>query len=180
GLPSGVQQLTCIGAATPIPDWTAYRSAAGSIPDRCAYGTTATVFSDASPNVNLFASDYVAPRSVRSNLQWSGPILGNRFSTTVDGTYSLNLNQGGFVDLNFDPQQRFALSDEGGRPVFVDPGSIVPSTGVIASRDGRVSPLFSRVTEQRSDLRSVSRQISLSLAPANYRPRLTRHASSAD
>jgi len=177
GLPSGMQQLTCIGAATPIPDWTAFGSSASSIPSRCADGTTGTVFSDATPNVNLFANNYVAPRSVRSNLQWSGPILGNRFSTTIDGTYSLNLNQGGFVDLNFNPEQRFTLSDEGNRPVFVEPASIVPSTGVIASRDGRVSSLFSRVTEQRSDLRSVSRQISLSLAPANYSTRFTWNAS---
>ena len=26
GLASGVQQLTCVGAATPIPNWTSYRS----------------------------------------------------------------------------------------------------------------------------------------------------------
>ena len=177
GLPSGVQQLTCIGAATPVPDWTAYGSAAASIPDRCADGTTGTVFADAAPNVNLFANNYIAPRSVRSNLQWSGPILGNRLSATIDGTYSLNLNQAGFVDLNVNPQQRFTLGDEGDRPVFVQPGSIVPSTGVIALRDGRVSPLFSRVTEQQSDLRSVSRQISFGLAPANYSTRLTWNAS---
>ena len=177
GLPSGVQQVTCIGAATPIPDWTAFGSTGGSIPDRCADGSTGTVFSDAAPNVNLFGNNYVAPRSVRSNLQWSGPTLGNRFSTTIDATYSLNLNQGGFVDLNFKPEQRFALTDEGGRPVFVEPTSIVPATGVIASRDGRVSPLFSRVTEQRSDLRSQSRQISFSLAPVSFSTRFTWNAS---
>ena len=57
-------------AATPIPDWTAYESTAGSIPDRCADGTTGTVFSNTAPNVNLFANNYVAPRSMRSNLQW--------------------------------------------------------------------------------------------------------------
>jgi hypothetical protein len=61
------------------------------------------VFSDAAPNVSLFANNYVAPRSVRSNLQWDGPILNNLFAANIDATYSLNLNQGSFVDLNFSP-----------------------------------------------------------------------------
>jgi hypothetical protein len=177
GLASGIQQLTCVGAAAPIPNWTAYESSATSVPDRCADGTTGTVFSDAAPNVSLFSKDYVAPRSLRSNVQWSGPVLKNLFSTTIDATYSLNMNQSGFVDLNFNPTQRFTLGNEAGRPVFVQPTSIVPATGTIASRDARVSPLFSRVTEQRSDLRSESRQISLQLAPAQFSTRLTWSAS---
>ena len=177
GLASGIQQITCVGAAAPTPNWSAYRTTASSIPDRCADGSTGTVFSDATPNVNLFANNYVAPRSVRSNLQWSGPVLNNLFSTTIDATYSLNLNQGSFVDRNFNPSQRFALANEGGRPVFVQPTSIFPATGAIASRDARVSPLFSRVTELRSDLRSESRQISFSLSPAQFSTRLTWNAS---
>jgi hypothetical protein len=177
GLATGIQQITCVGAAAPVPNWTAYRASGTSIPDRCADGTTGTVFSDAAPNVTLFSKDYIAPRSLRSNLQWSGPILGNLLSTTVDATYSLNLNQGGFADLNINPQQRFTLANEGGRPVFVQPTSIVPATGTIASRDARVSPLFSRVTEQLSDLRSESRQISVRLAPAQFSTRLTWSAS---
>jgi hypothetical protein len=177
GLASGVQQITCIGTAAPIPAWDAYRMNPSSIPDRCADGTTGSVFADAAPNVSLFATDYVAPRSLRSNLQWDGPILNNLFSFNVDATYSLNLNQGGFVDLNFNPVERFALANEDGRPVFVQPGSIVPTTGVIASRDARVSPLFSRVTEQRSDLRSESRQISFRLSPGQFSTRLSWSAS---
>ena len=177
GLASGIQQITCIGAAAPTPDWSAYRASGSSIPDRCADGSTGTVFSDAAPNVSLFANDYVAPRSLRSNLQWSGPVLNNLFATTIDATYSLNMNQGGFVDVNFNPQQRFALANEGRRPVFVQPTSIVPATGAIASRDARVSSLFSRVTELRSDLRSESRQVSFSLSPAQFSTRLTWSAS---
>jgi hypothetical protein len=40
-----------------------------------------------------------------------------------------------------------------------------------------VSPLFSRVTEQRSDLRSESRQLSFRLSPGQYSARLTWSAS---
>jgi hypothetical protein len=168
GLASGVQQLTCIGAATPIPDWVAYAGNSSVIPTRCADGTTGTVFSSAAPAVSLFAKDYQAPRSVRSNLSWSGPVLGNRFTSQIEGTYSLNLNQQGITDLNFNPVSRFTLASEGGRPVFVNPTSIVPTTGATAAQDGRLSPLFSRVVEQTSDLKSESRQARISLSPVSF------------
>ena len=168
GLPSAVQQLTCVGLAAPTPDWNAYASNPSLIPSRCADGTTGTVFSNAAPNVTLFGKDFAASRSVRSNLQWNGPIIGNRFSATIDGTYSLNLDQQGILDLNFKPQTRFTLADEGNRPVFVNPTSIVPSTGSNASTDARVTPKYSRVSEMLSDLRSQSRQLTFRLAPATF------------
>jgi hypothetical protein len=168
GLSTGVQQITCIGAATPIPDWAAYASNSALIPTQCADGTTGSVFSNAAPNVALFAKDYQAPRSVRSNLNWSGPILGNRLSATIDGTYSLNLNQQGITDLNFNPVTRFTLPGEDNRPVFVAPTSIVPTTGATASSDARKSPQFSRVTELTSDLKSESRQASIRFSPTTF------------
>jgi hypothetical protein len=173
GLAGAVQQLTCVGLAAPTPSWQAYAADASTIPTRCADGTTGSVFANSAPNVTLFAKDYSAPRSVRSNLQWNGPILGNRFSATVDGTFSLNLNQSGNLDLNFIPVTRFTLADEGGRPVFVQSTSIVPATGANASQDARVTPKFSRVTELRSDLESRSAQLTFRLAPTTFSSSLT-------
>ena len=167
GLPSAVQQLNCVGPATPLPNWAAY-SDPSTIPTTCADGTTGSVFANSAPNAFLFAKDFTASRSVRSNLQWNGPVLGNRLMATVEGTYSRNLNQAGIYDLNFKAEQQFALSDEGYRPVYVRPSSIVPSTGAIAPGDARVSPLYSRVTELRSDLQSESRQVSLRLSPTTF------------
>ena len=80
-------------ARCPIPDWAAYAQNPAAIPTQCADGTTGGVFANSAPNVTLFAKDFKAPRSVRSNLNWNGPMLGNRFNATVDLTYSLNLNQ---------------------------------------------------------------------------------------
>jgi arginine repressor len=168
GLPSAVQQLSCVGAATPFPDWADYLDDPSTIPIECADGTNGGVFANAAPNVTLFAKDYSTPRSVRGNLQWSGPILANRFSLTANATYSRNLNQSSFIDLNFSPVAQFGLADEGGRPVFVQPGSIVPTSGAIASGDARVSPLFNRVSEEVSDLVSESRQLRLSFSPATF------------
>ena len=168
GLPSAVQQVTCIGTATPVPDWDAYAASLANIPTTCANGTTGTPFSNTAPPVTAFSKDYVSPRSVRSNLNWAGPVLGNRFATSVDVTYSLNLNQSSFVDRNFSGTQRFSLADEGGRPVFVQPSSIVPGTGQIASQDARTSARYSRVSETVSDLRSESYQATLRLSPTRF------------
>jgi len=173
GLPNGIQQLSCIGAAAPVPDWPGYAAGPSSVPARCADGSTGSVFANSAPNVTLFADDFRASRSVRSNLQWSGPILGNRFSATVEGTYSLNLNQPGTVDLNFNPDVRFTLAGEAGRPVYIEPTSIVSATGGNSSRDGRMSPRFSRVGSLNSDLESRSRQLSLRIAPATFSTNLS-------
>jgi carboxypeptidase family protein len=165
GLANAVQQLTCAGIATPIPDWDEYGADPATIPTQCTDGTQGTVFASTAPNVTLFARDYATQRSLRSNLQWSGAALDNRVSATINATYSINRHQPEAVDLNFNPLVRFALPAESDRPVFVLPTSIVPATGAIASRDGRVSALFNRVTEMRSNQSSISRQVSIQLSP---------------
>ncbi|HEY3745612.1 MAG TPA: hypothetical protein VGL17_05185, partial [Gemmatimonadaceae bacterium] len=165
GLASAIQQVVCAGTATPTPDWNTYGNNPSSIPSQCADGS---VFASTVPNVTFFAKDYAAPRSVRSNLNWSGPVLNNLFSGQVEATYSRNMNQSGFVDLNFTPVVRFTLPDESNRPVFVQPTSVDPATGTIASRDAKVSPLFSRVTELRSDLVSDSRQLRFGISPGEF------------
>jgi hypothetical protein len=168
GLPTAVQQVTCVGTATPVPNWNAYLTDPSQIPTQCANGSTGSPFANVVPNVTAFARDYVSPRSVRSNLQWSGPTLNNRFSTSVNLTYSLNLNQSSTVDRNFKPSEQFTLANEEGRPVYVLPTSIVPGTGAIASQDARVTQRYSRVTELRSDLRSESYQATLQVSPIRF------------
>jgi len=168
GLPSAVQSLACVGLAAPSPDWASYMANEGSIPATCANGSVGTVYSNSAPNVTLFDKNYAAPRSLRSNLQWTGPILGNRFNLLADATYSLNVNQGSTYDLNFREQQRFALVDEGGRPVYAQSTSIFPATGAIATGEARVNSSYSHVSELRSDMKSESRQLMLNLSPASF------------
>ena len=177
GLPGAVQQLSCVGAAAPVPQWDQYLSNPASIPTQCADGSLGTVFASNAPGVTLFSPDYRDRTSVRGNLQWNGPILNNRFSMTVEATGGVNFHQSSFVDLNFSPTVRFNLASEGGRPVYVNSSSIVPTTGAIASRDARVSQLFSRVSELRSDLRSDSKQLRVSIFPVSFSQNLTWTAS---
>ncbi|HKN64963.1 MAG TPA: TonB-dependent receptor [Gemmatimonadaceae bacterium] len=167
GLPNAVQQLNCVGPATPLPNWSSFADPS-TIPTTCADGTTGSVFANSAPNAFFFAKDFAASRSVRSNLQWNGPVFGNRLMATIEGTYSRNLNQPGIYDLNFTGAEQFSLADEGDRPVYVQKSSIVPATGAIASGDGRVTSLYAHVTELRSDLQSESRQVSLRLSPTTF------------
>ena len=94
--------------------------------------------------------------------------LGNRFATTVDATYSLNLNQASTFDLNFNPAQQFALATEGNRPVYARATSIVPTTGSIAPSEARVASAYSHVNELRSDMKSESKQITVSISPTSF------------
>jgi len=172
GLASGVQQITCVGDATPTPDWSAYAADPASAPTQCAGGAP-PVFSTGAPNVSLIAPGYAAQRSLRTTLQWSGPALGNRVMATVSGTSSWNANQPGMVDLNFDPTVRFTLPEEGNRPVYVQPASIVPATGAVATTDSRRDVAFNHVSEAVSSYSSVSRQLQIQLAPLSLNSRLT-------
>ena len=173
GLPSAAQQVTCVGTATPIPDWAGYAADRSTIPTACANGTTGTPFANLSPNVTAFSRDYVSPRSVRSNVNWSGPILNNRFSTSLDLTYSLNLNQSSVIDRNFRGEPQFGLPDERDRPVYVDETSIVPTTGATASQNAQFSQRYSRVSEMVSDLKSESYQGTLRLSPMAFSSRFS-------
>lgn len=166
GLANGSSQLVCIGAAVPSPDWASYANG-GASPTQCADGTSGSAFANSAPNVALFARDYRSPRSVRSNVQWSGLALDNRIALSVDLTYSLNLAQASVSDLNFAPSTQFSLGDDG-RPVYARPQAIDAATGTIGAGEGRVDRAFARVTELRSDMRSDARQLTLQLRPASF------------
>jgi hypothetical protein len=168
GLPGSQQQLVCTGAATPIADWDVLLANPNGVAGSCADGTSGSLFANSAPSVTLFGPQYTQERSWRSNLSWNGLVWGNRYSLTANVQYALNLSQPDFVDLNFRAQPQFALTGEAGRPVYVARTSIDPASGLIASRDARVSTAFNSVQQQRSDLRSQSGQLTLSISPFNF------------
>lgn len=163
GLPGGAMNLTCIGPAAPVPDWSSYALDPATIPAQCMGGTAVPMsFADAAPSVTLFDKSYQPPRSWRGNLSYASSF--KRLLYSMEGIYSLNLNQPGRSDLNFANAQQFATSLEG-RPIFVGVGSIVPTTGLVSTVDARKSSLFGRVIANRSDLRSISRQLTVNVSP---------------
>ena len=157
GLQGSSERLLCVGPAVPTPDWQSYVTDPSSTPTTCNGGST--VFADAVPNAVLIDRSFTPSRVWRATLGWTNTVLGNYLA--VDGVYSLNLDQPSNVDLNFRGVQRFALGDEGGRPVFVPASSIVPSTGAVSPVESRRSVDFGRVMDRVSDLRGDTRQITV-------------------
>jgi hypothetical protein len=163
GLPGGASYLTCIGAATPIPDWSGYALDPITIPGECISGPgVPNPFADLAPSVSLLDKSYQPPRSWRGNLSYASSF--SKLLFNVEGIYSLNLNQPSRSDLNFTNLERFTTSLEG-RPVFVGASSIVPATGLVSTVDARKSALFGPVISNRSDARSISRRLTVNLSP---------------
>src|SRR5207237_697646 len=135
----GIQNLSCQGTAVPTVDWQTYITNPDAIPVTCADGSQGTVFANTSPNVSLFAKGYTPQASWRTQVGFGGPIFKNAYRFSLNGTVSLNQNQQGTIDLNFNDQNpgAFTLSNEGGRPVFVAPSSIVANSGSIGSKASR-------------------------------------------
>lgn len=172
GLASSTQSVTCVGAAVPVPDWSAFLADPSTIPERCADGSAGSAFSTSAPRVALFDPGYRQPRSLRAAGDWSSPVLDNRFVLGIQAIVNTSATQQGAVDVNLDPTVRFSLSNEGGRPVFADVGAIVPATGSIAASAARRSALFQRVTEQRSNLHADSRQLTINFKPVTANAKL--------
>ena len=168
GLPTSTRTITCVGPSAPVPDWSAYSADPATAPSTCADGSTGiggSIFSTAAPSVLAFDRRFAQPRSFRTAADWSSPVLDNRFVLGLQGVYSWNMNQPGIVDINLDAGRGFALSSEGGRPVFVDPSAIVPTTGTVAIADSRRSAAFRNVAIERSDLRSATSQFVVKVVP---------------
>ena len=64
---------------------------------------------------------------------------------SVDGSYALGTELYGVMDLNLDQTPDFALSSEGGRPVYVPASSIVPYSGATTLAASRLHPEFGYV-----------------------------------
>jgi len=166
GLPAGVQQIGCIGAAVPTPDWSTFLNDPSTIPSSCADTSSASPFITTRPNVWMIDRHFAAQRSWRSNLALNAFLVPKLIRVTVEGVYSLNLHQQALMDLNFAPNARFALSNEANRPVFALPSSIVAGTGALTNRDSRVDGGYGSVTSLNTDLHSNTRQLIFTVFPA--------------
>jgi hypothetical protein len=157
GLPSGQLQIECVGSAVPVPQWTDYRAGVFHIPDVCANGEAVQQSSGSAPNVTVFTPDFSAPRAWRASLGVERP-LRRRFNASVEATYNLGTNLYGVSDLNLHAVPRFTLRDEADRPVFVDPGEIIESSGRVSVVSSRAHRGFGQVLQLHSGLRSSAFQ----------------------
>lgn len=161
GLPGGIQRLLCVGAAAPSPDWSAYAADQSAIPSACAGG--APSLADTAAAVSLVDHSYAPIDRWSGTLGWTNTVKGMYLA--VDAAYALSNHLPGFTNLNFSGSSRFALTDEGNRPVYVPVSSIVPITGSLSPADARLSSAFGPVTDRVSDLRNDTKQITVYAIP---------------
>lgn len=159
GLSQSESQLYCIGAFVPTPDWSIAAGDAG-IPTTCAGGTVNAAPITARPNVTVFDQNFGAPRAWRASLGAQRRAF-DRMQVSVDANYAHGVSQYGFRDLNLDTTPKFALVEEGGRPVFASPSAIVPTTGVVSTISSRVAPQYGQVIAVGSDLASQSEGVTV-------------------
>jgi hypothetical protein len=97
---------------------------------------------------------------------WRGSLAVERrltqlFRLTVEASLSRGVAQVGYRDLNLDATPAFALSAEGGRPVYVPAPAIAPATGTPQYVASRVDPAYGFVLEAYSGLRSRAEQLTV-------------------
>jgi hypothetical protein len=160
GLPGSLARLSCVGGAVPTPDWSTYELDSSTIPQTCAGGTAALI--DLAPNVQVVDQNYRPQRSWRANLGGQSSAFKNVYS--VEGVLSLNLDQPGTFDRNFNPSSQFTLDGEG-RPIFVGQSSIVPANGAVSPTTARLRGDFGRVVDVVSDLHSFTESGVFTLRP---------------
>jgi hypothetical protein len=157
---NGVTQLRCVGDAVPTPDWAAYAAGTSAIPSTCA--EAAASHQDRAPSLRFIDQNYKAPKSWRANLGLGSTIPG--FTYSVEGTYSLNLNQPDVTNANFKGSSVFTLDNEG-RPVFVQPSAIVAGSGAVTARDARRQQDVGSVLIDATTARSTARQLIMTITP---------------
>ena len=161
GLAGGTSNLSCVGSAAPLVDWTKFGSDPSSIPTACLDGSGPLV--ERAPRVSLIDPSYDVPRSWRASLDWSGDV--NKVLVRLGGLMSYDLSQPGTIDANFSGVQRFALANESRRPVFVSPAAIDAASGTVSATGSRRSSLYGLVGNRVSDLRGYGGQLTLGLSP---------------
>ena len=157
----GTSILSCVGAATPTPDWDGFDAGSAPIPSVCATG--GGILGERAPAVTLIDPGFDVPRSWRASLDWTTSVKNWVVKIGTLGSY--DLSQPGIVDANFAGAQQFSLAGEGSRPVFVSAGSVDTSSGAVSAAESRVSSQFGRVTSRVSDLRGYGGQLTLGLSP---------------
>ncbi|HEX8362464.1 MAG TPA: TonB-dependent receptor [Longimicrobium sp.] len=172
GLAGSQSQLSCIGGAVPVPDWAAFQGGTEYIPSACLDGGGVTTpGSGRGTRVTVFDPGFDASRSWRASLGVQRS-LSRTARISVDGIVARGVSLQGVRDLNLNTVPRFTLAQEGGRPVFVPVASVVAGTGAVGYLASRLHPEFGQVTEYNSDLRSLSRQVTVGLSGTLPRWRL--------
>lgn len=150
------QDLVCIGASAPVPDWAAYRADPSSVPASCVDG--APQFASRLRRATIFAPGSAAPRVLRASVGAQG-LLPSGVFWNVTASLLRGLRQPVAFDRNLDHEPAFTNAAEGGRPVYAEAEAIDPATGSVSLGASRRLPEFGIVREVSGRGRSQTLQL---------------------
>ncbi|MGH7524016.1 MAG: carboxypeptidase regulatory-like domain-containing protein [Gemmatimonadales bacterium] len=162
GLPNTRRVLTCVGDATPIPDWNDLN---GNVPSSCLDGSGPGTFATNVPTVQVYDPAFHNQLVWRANLGIDGIRIPAKWTLALTGFYSYTVNLQSALDLNLNRTVQFNLADEDNRPVFVQPDAIVPTTGLVAPGAYRINQNYGAVQDVISDLHGYTAQLQATFAP---------------
>lgn len=163
GLPGGEQRLTCIGAATPVPDWERYRLNPATSPTACADGGPgAGVLSSRAPDVTLLTPHQSLPSSLRFDVGYRSALPGH-LQGTFHYIYALGLNLWGYQDINLNEGQSFNLAYEN-RPFYGTSASIVAASGATSIAGSRLDHAYGSVFDVAGHRESRAHQFTASIS----------------
>jgi len=160
GLANATAHLSCVGAAVPAIDWDAFVSPSASAPETC--NGPATTGPAVPPSVTFIDPSFDVPRTLRASLSVSRTFR-KTWNVSVDASMTNGASQVGTRDINLVKVPRFTITNEDDRPVYVSPGSIVPTTGAVALANSRLDPSFGVVALASSTLRNRDRSLGVSV-----------------
>lgn len=146
-----IRTIQCIGASVPPVDWSLLTQAA-DLPTNCQGSLVS-----APVRLGTFAPSYAPSTSWRANLGWLGGA--RRWQWSVEGTLSLNTEQPSGFNANLRAGPLFVLPTEANRPVFVDTGDMIATTGLTSAAAARRVSTLGDVIVLTSNGRSISRQL---------------------
>lgn len=166
--------LTCVGENIPLADWGSYSVSPGTIPTSCAPGHTAPAVPTGAVASRFLDAAFRPATNWRASLSWSAGT--SRIVWIVEGVLNEGYSQPSLLNLNqkAEPIFRTALED---RPVFVSAQSIAAQFGTVNASAARAVPSLGPVIQVRSDGRSSSRQLIVTLMPNFARMRLPLYGS---
>ena len=112
-LAQSAQSITCVGAATPIPDWSAFLTNPSTIPARCAGGT------DGASSVRRRRMSRCSIRASGSRDRCAQRLIGPVPCSTTGSSFGVQaivsngLEQQGLVDVNLNATPRFRVVNDG-------------------------------------------------------------------
>ncbi len=174
GRAANTQQLTCVGAAVPLPSVDATHDNA-ELPHECLAVDAPLV--QRAPNIQLLDRAFDVPTAWRASLNWMTAI--RKLTLRVDAVGSMTRSRSSVVDANFAGTERFVLRDEGSRPVYVPSAAIDRQSGAVSALGSRRAVEYGTVTVRRSDLKATAGQLTVTVAPDLTRLRLPMSLSGA-